>query len=694
MKRIAATVVLLLISGCRVPVAPEQAIALSDYPKEQVLRGDEWRWARRIDGGGAKTVELGVPEMANGCVRLGILPRDASEKTMKVEVFAGEEEVASFRLSGPIAWIDRRVELGARGKGRPCRVRFSSERDFMVSDCFLVDKPAKYPNVIIALIDALRPDHLGTYGYRRPTSPNIDSLAEKAMRFDNCIAQSSWTRPSVATLLTGCYPSTHGAIDRDSLVQPNLPTLGACLSTNGYETHAYIGNIMCLPVWGMANEFDRVLYASPPEVGKIGDDIIIDEALAALDRVQGRPFFFYLHLLGTHTPYASRDKYNRMFGGTGLTGMEENAPAEDLINCYDAELAFSDVQIGRLAGRLRELDLYENTILIVTADHGEQFYEHGEFGHGMSLYNEEVQIPLIIKPAGSSAAGSVCDEVVELIDLAPTLLDLLDLPGEPRFQGQSFARVFRGAELEPGSAYSSLHLEKRSAYMAQNGNTKFIHDMVNGREMWFDLQQDPLEHHPLERAAQLPGSAQLLSYAGSIAALESHGLNLLITTGGGLIETVTGSLRGSGVKMAGDGVLSDFCKVTKEDGGLAFVADFAARRHMRPGSGQWHEAVQQESARMRFAEVTGKEILIDLKADGQPVRAEDIFLGPPGAPRHPRDDVVLISDLTADSYAFDPLLLERRFAVYVWYVPPPETVSDEQLDPEVRKAMEALGYLE
>lgn len=680
------------VCGCRAGVAPEQTVALDDYPRNQVLRGDEWRWARRVPGGVTRIVELGRPESQHAAVRLGVMPRGVSGETLRVTVLAGAGKVGSFETADPLVWTDRRVELGVQGQGKPCRVRFQSESDFLLSTCELVDTAANQPNVIIVLIDAMRADHLHCYGYSRPTSPHIDAVAENAARFDNCIAQSSWTRPSVATLLTGCYPNAHGATDRDSVMRAGLPTLGGNLNAQGYETHAYIGNVMCLPVWGMANEFDRALFVHDKDTPKIGDDVIMGKALDAIGECHGRPFFFYLHLLGTHTPYNSREPYDSTFGATGITGMKEGTSAEELINCYDAELAFSDVQVGLLVERLRSLGLYDNTVLIITADHGEQFYEHGEFGHGMSLHVEEVRVPLIVKPAGSAGAGVVCSDVIQLVDLAPTLLEMLKVAPEPRFQGRSFAQLFKGKSLNAPMAYSSLQLEKRSAYMAQNDRTKFIKDLAQGRESWFDLERDPFERQPLPQSSALPGKQELVDFAGEIASLENHGLNMLITTGGGKTQVVSGRLRGDGVKLP-QNAPSDFCTVTEEDGGFAFDVDFGDVRTRRPGSTQWHDAVQQESAQLRFSSVSGKRISLEIKADGNPVSASEIFLGSPKTARHPVDNTVELSQIAADSRAFDPLLLDRRFAVYVWYVPPPATVSNEALEPDVRNAMEALGYL-
>jgi len=694
MRSVKAAALILLIAGCRAGVAPEETIALDQYPRKQVLRGDEWRWARRIPGGGARMVELGVPQSEQAYVRLGLLPRDVSEQALHVDVLAGDDVVVSFKTTGPLVWTDRRVELGPQAKGQACRVRFRSARDFMISTCMLVDRPPRTPNVIIALIDAVRADHLGCYGYARPTSPHIDALAGNAVRFENCIAQSSWTRPSVATLLTGCYPSTHAAVDRDSVMQSNLPTLGGSLSAHTYETHAYIGNPMCLPIWGTANEFDRVLHIHRTDSQKVGDNVIIDKALAAVEECRGIPFFLYLHLVGLHTPYTSREPYNTMFGCTGITGGEENMPTQDLINCYDAELAFSDVQIGRLVDGLRALDLYDDTVLVVTADHGEQFYEHGAFGHGMSLHVEEVRIPMIIKLPNSAAAGTVCNNVVEMIDLAPTLLELLGIPAEPRFQGASFAGVFQGRALDNPMAYASLQLEKKSAYMAQNSRTKFIKDLAEGRETWFNLERDPLEQQPMEApAAAFPGGPELVDFANAIAALETHGLNVLITTGQEEIGVVSGRLRGEGVKLAAGRSNADDCKVREEGGGVAFEIDFAGGRSMRPGAAQWHEIVQQESAQLRFSAPGDADLLLDLEVDGRPVSPSEIFLGPPNTPTHPQKNVLTLSNIVADSRAFDPLLLDRRFAVYVWYVPMPKTISDDALAPEVRDAMQALGYL-
>ena len=645
-----------------------------------------------MPGGAPKVVNLGpLPERA--AVRVGVLPKGVPTAPVDVVIRVGEEDVASFVATDALAWTDRRIVLDPRQVSNgPCRIVFRSSKPFCLGPCELVGGTQSKCNVLIVLIDTLRQDHLGCYGYPRNTSPHIDALREDGVLFAQAVPQSSWTRPSVASLLTCCYPSTHGASDRDSVMRTGMPTLAEALRAAGYETHAFMSNPTCMPVWGIGNEFDRVLDTVETELPNSDDRKTINAVIATLRYAAGRPWFFYLHLMGPHKPYAAFGPYGTMFESPVLEGTEEERRVQQLLDAYDGEIAYTDAQIGRLTAELRTLGLYEDTLIVLLSDHGEQFYEHGAWGHGESLHLEELSIPLLMKLPDSAHARARYEPLVEVVGGGPTVLEALGVPMDARFQGRSFWGGIQGQVLGEHLAAASLLLEKKSMYMAQSKEAKFIHDLVAQQRLWFDLVADPREQHPASRP--VAGGDELQRYAARVATLGAEGLNMLITAGNGEVAAVSGVVRGADLEGATVHYHAGHYDVHNKQGGLAFAIRLAEGREFASGAAYWYDVVEQDSARLHFPIEPDAEIALDIRADGNPVRSSDIFLG--GARTNPPKATGPIKPaaFVANPHAFDPCLLPRRFAVYVWYVPPVDTVQDEDLDSELRAALQGLGYLD
>jgi arylsulfatase A-like enzyme len=344
------------------------------------------------------------------------------------------------------------------------------------------------PNIIIIVADALRADHLSCYGYKRDTTPNIDELAKEGALFKTCIAQSSWTRPSVASLFTSLYPSMHLAYTVNQRLPEYLTTMAEVLKGKGYTTCGISANLILKEEFGYSQGFDyynvetqESIYAcfcskrkdllfgmlgewlfkrmfKPYDAVEIDCDLLTQKALNWIEKKGGSPFFLYLHYMDPHAPYNPPESYERMYSEDykgkkyrmgeviRLKKMgREISPKElqNIIDRYDGEITFMDEYIGKLINALKEMQLFENTLLVFTADHGEAFFEHNDTTHGQSLYNELIHVPLIITYPKLIKRNTVIDTPVAMIDIMPTIMEVLNIPCFNEMQGKSFLTLFQ-----------------------------------------------------------------------------------------------------------------------------------------------------------------------------------------------------------------------------------------------------------
>jgi arylsulfatase A-like enzyme len=393
------------------------------------------------------------------------------------------------------------------------------------------------PNVLIYLIDTLRADHLGLYGYPRPTSPRIDAFGADATVFLDAQAQTSWTRTAVASILTGLLPQSHGVRDRDDALAPPVATLAEILAVAGYRTAGFITNGNVEPAFGTGQGFELYDYLSESkervEFHQLSDRLN-EAAFAWLERWHATPepdrapFFLYLHATDPHAPYTPPEPFRRRFAPKvapergyldhvhAVSAGSEPAPpgtAEAWRQLYDGEIAFNDHQFGELIDRLKALDLYDSTLIVLIADHGEEFFEHGGWEHGKTLYAEQLRVPLVIRLPGGEGAGREVAELADQIDVLPTILDHLGLEPPAPVDGRSLLPFLRGdpAAVEPWAAepsFAELRLDAKEMQSAVAGGWKLILDDSEfqraGPVELFHVADDPAEtrnlhpHHPLE----------------------------------------------------------------------------------------------------------------------------------------------------------------------------------------------------
>ncbi|MBN1483135.1 MAG: flippase-like domain-containing protein [Chloroflexia bacterium] len=385
------------------------------------------------------------------------------------------------------------------------------------------------PNVILIGVDTLRADRLACYGYNEPNSPHMDTLAADGVLYQNMLAQSSWTKPSFATIFTSLYPSSHTAIYKSSRLPQGALTLAEVLHMAGYRTGGLANNINVAPSFGFDQGFDEYNFLEPGyPLGAdasssqlafyqllrrayfrfAGERVVVehfyqdaqtmtDQALQWLEGHQDERFYLFLHYMDPHDPYMEHP-----YSGLGYARAENQDPdpamAETFSQLYDGEIRYLDGHLGRLFDWLRQAGLYENTLIILTGDHGEEFQEHGGWWHGLTLYGEQVEVPLIVKYPGGARAGTLEGEFARSLDIAPTVLDVLGLPLPESWQGRSL-----WSETEaPTYVFAEEDHEGNIIHMVQQGEHKWIRaNEGNPRGLptqeLFDLAADPHEQHNL-----------------------------------------------------------------------------------------------------------------------------------------------------------------------------------------------------
>lgn len=397
------------------------------------------------------------------------------------------------------------------------------------------DQPLQ-PNLIFISIDTLRPDHLGCYGYSRETSPTIDALAARGVVFDKAFAQASWTIPSHMSMFTSMYPHTH-QVDRQAASLPeSIPTVTGALREGGYSTSGFASWLFLSERFGFGRGFDRyeVLKATrdpenprlriSPDAGTLVELVsgsFVSEGTPGLDKES--PFFLFLHFFDPHLDYepplADAQLFDPQIENTDLgsyvflqdyvKGTNRNMepiPAdacEEVRALYDGEIRHTDRQLGILLAEMELAGLLENTIIVLTSDHGEEFFEHGSMeGHQWTLYDEVLHVPLIVVFPDGRDAGRRIDTLVQSIDLAPTMLDFAGVPQPEVFQGRSLVRLLDGTETWDETSFSQIRrynekwaLRTRTHKLIYTGDTKvnrFKLPVVAGFEL-YDLTVDPGE---------------------------------------------------------------------------------------------------------------------------------------------------------------------------------------------------------
>ena len=367
------------------------------------------------------------------------------------------------------------------------------------------------PNLVLISLDTTRRDHGSVYGYGRETTPNLERLAAEGVLFSLAYAPAPTTGPSHATLFTSLHPITHRVVKNGRVLVPAHRTLAERLRERGWATAGVVSSYVLDARFGWDqgfelwdDDFDRATATTMVPSG--GGVEVFDRTAGATtrravtwlesERDTSRPFFLFVHYMDPHEPWVAPPEFVKRF-------RTPDVPADGvsgLIARYDAEIAFTDHELGELLAALDRLGLKEDTIVAVSADHGEGLLQHGELHHGTQLYEEQMRVPLLLRWPRGLPAGRVIDGAVSLIDLAPTLLELAGVPPEAgdAMQGRSLAPVLEGrAPLDPARPIFLFRPNNTDIpgeqYAVRQGDWKLIRGPGEGRRELFDLSQDPRE---------------------------------------------------------------------------------------------------------------------------------------------------------------------------------------------------------
>jgi len=371
--------------------------------------------------------------------------------------------------------------------------------------------PARPTHLVLVVIDALRADHLHCYGYRRKTSAAFDRLASEGVRFERVYSQASWTRAASASLLTGRYPSSHGCLGREGLLGEQEVTLAELFGPAGFQTAGFVANPNFRRRFGLAQGFQTWVELF---VGQKMPQLIpateVNRALRGFleRRSSGRPLLLFLFYLEPHAPYAPPAGLAQRF----LPRRRQPGHREVLRARYDGEVVAVDQAFAELRAELERRGLWNESLVVVTSDHGEELGERGSYGHGHSVFEEQLLIPLIL--AGPALPkGAVVTAPAQQIDLLPTLAALFGIEPPPGLEGRSLLPLIEaGAAAKASSIDRPIFVEQTlgevhfEALVA--GRWKWIHNFRHDNDSFFDLEQDPGER--VNRVAQDPGRAAAL----------------------------------------------------------------------------------------------------------------------------------------------------------------------------------------
>ncbi len=381
--------------------------------------------------------------------------------------------------------------------------------------------------VVLIVVDALRADHLGTYGYARSTSPHLDQWAKQAAVFEQAFTTSPWTLPAFGSMLTGELPSRHAAGSRvresnwtvTKRLNDSLPTLPEVLGRSGFVTGAIVNNPWLPPGIGLERGFQSYDYSRPSEEGHRRADEVVDLSLAWIDANADTPFFLMVHILDPHMSYDPpppvRGRFTSDFedrfalpvvGPRRIRKRAKSISSAErafIANAYDEEIAFVDQELGRFFETLQKRDLWNRLLIILTSDHGEELFDHGGFEHGHNVHQELLRVPFLIW--GPSVRPERHTGPVSVVDLPNTVLTAVGVNPLASSAGHSLWPVLVGKEKIPRRsiiAEATLYGPERKAII--RWPLKLTLEEGTGHRRLYDLLQDPQEQLDL---AELEGDA-------------------------------------------------------------------------------------------------------------------------------------------------------------------------------------------
>ncbi len=407
-------------------------------------------------------------------------------------LLAGLASVVLLAAAGTAWWVWPRTQVSVGGTTLGALARGVSRSNL---------------NVVLLTLDTLRADHLGTYGSKDVSTPNLDQLAREGVVFEQAMTSAPLTLPAHSSIMTGQFPPRHGVRDNGGFfLGPEQVTMAEILSAQGFTSGATVGAFVLDSKWGLdqgfaayQDDFDltNVKAMSLASVKRPGNEVV-DLALKWMDGVAGQRFFSWLHLYDPHAPYESPEPYRSEYKG----------------HPYRGAIAFTDAQVGRVLAFLKDRGLADKTIVIVSGDHGEGLGEHGEETHGFFVYESSMHVPLIVHAPFSNTAGRRVSQPVRTVDILPTVLDLLQIPTPDGLAGVSLSPLLAGASELPnvsmegyGEAMYPLHHYGWSELTAIRSDRYKLIDAP--RPELYDLERDPKELTNIFQERRAVGDAML-----------------------------------------------------------------------------------------------------------------------------------------------------------------------------------------
>ena len=520
------------------------------------------------------SIAYDAPVPPHAVLHFGAGVSSPSPVTFRILIGSPAKEVFSVTVRDPQVWQDMVVDL-SRHAAASQRIVFRTESaspdavGFWANPLLLGKAPQTRPNVLLYVVCTLRPDHTSLYGYARDTTPFLKKLGASSVVFEDATGQAPWTKPSVASLMTSLHAYSHGLVNDTDTIPAGASTLAGQLRKAGYSTASIVANPFAGRTSGLQRGFDTIMEYPVVQrhrtdsVDRGTDSAAINRAILPwLDEHAAEPFFLYVQSTDPHAPYRPPPEFEAKFanpaettlvdslyaklrdiraygGGATVTrdemrskGVDPEPYIKQVVDRYDAEIAHNDRQIELLLDRLKKLGVFDNSVVVIASDHGEEFWEHGFGAHGHSLYAELIRTVLLIHAPGQTPVRRV-NVPVQLIDVMPTILELTGAPPAPHMQGQSLVPLLRGQPFRRASPIYSTKLalprarpgggvpENLTDTIARiDGNTKLLYRSQAARAglkevELYDRRADPGDRTNIAEqrgAAAAAGKAEVLRW--------------------------------------------------------------------------------------------------------------------------------------------------------------------------------------
>ena len=466
----------------------------------------------QVPQGGALSFRVGQEGAAGGTARVFARP-EGGERTKLWEGTLGaswaEQNVDLSRFAGNV------IQLTLEGEGGEGRVAWADARIVTPAEEAPEIEPAQ--NVVVVLCDTLRASKLRPWNREtRVQTPVLNELAEGSAVFERGISTENWTKPAVASILTGLHPIDHMARTQSAVLSDSALMLSEHMKAQGLATAGFIANGYISDRFGFDQGWDRYKNFIREEGASSEAEVVFREAADWAVEHKDERFFLYVHTIDPHVPYDPEQEFVSMYDprpnydgqvrprmtGELLAAAKGNEPTvrftpSDVIRLealHDGEITQHDRHMGTFINRLKEAGIWENTVFVFVADHGEEFNEHGQWGHGHSIYEELLHVPLLVHRSGAIPARRI-STTVSTMDIAPTVLELAGLPPMPNIAAQSLVPLIYGQQRGAPPMAMSEFLDERRVITA--GRWKWIM-RGNLRHSMFDLQEDPGEQTQLD----------------------------------------------------------------------------------------------------------------------------------------------------------------------------------------------------